>query len=140
MSEAASPEVPVSWGELLDKITILEIKRTRIADPVAHAHVVTECDLLRGIGADAMDRKDIAGLLAALKAVNEDLWEIEDAIRAEEARSAFGDRFVDLARSVYRKNDERAALKRAINDRLGSALIEEKCYAHSASSTAKAHE
>ena len=128
MTDIASPHVPVSWGELLDKITILEIKRTRIDDPAAREHVVTECDLLRRIGADAMARGDIAVPLAQLKAVNEELWEIEDAIREQEAQAAFGSRFVGLARAVYHKNDERAALKRAINDRLGSALVEEKSY------------
>ena len=128
MSALASPQVPVSWGELLDKITILEIKRVRIADPAACANVIKEGDLLRRIGAQAMDRGDIVALLAQLKAVNEELWDIEDAIREQEALADFGAHFVHLARSVYRKNDERAALKRAINDRLGSALVEEKSY------------
>lgn len=129
MSEATIPHVPVSWGELLDKITILEIKQVRIADPAARANVTKECELLHRIGEDAMHRDDIAPLLGRLRAVNEDLWEIEDAIREQEAMQSFGARFVDLARSVYKKNDERAALKRAINDRLGSALVEEKSYA-----------
>lgn len=130
MSEAPMPQVPVSWGELLDKITILEIKRARIIDAAACANVLTEYGLLREIGGDVMRQDDVVPLLRQLKTVNEDLWEIEDAIRQEEAQGEFGARFVRLARSVYRKNDERAAIKRAINVSLGSALIEEKSYAH----------
>jgi hypothetical protein len=122
------PRVPVSWGELLDKITILEIKRARIADPAAVANVAREHELLAQIGDDALRQGELAPLLTQLKAVNEDLWEIEDAIRGEEAARRFGARFVRLARSVYQKNDERAALKRAINQRMGSALVEEKSY------------
>jgi hypothetical protein len=122
------PRVPVSWGELLDKITILEIKRARIADPAAAANVAREHELLTRIGDDALHQGELAPLLTQLKAVNEDLWEIEDAIRGEEAARRFGARFVRLARAVYMKNDERAALKRAINQRMGSALVEEKSY------------
>lgn len=122
------PRVPVSWGELLDKITILEIKRARIADPAAVANVAREHALLARIGDDALHQGELAPLLTQLKAVNEDLWEIEDAIRGEEAARRFGARFVRLARAVYQKNDERAALKRAINQRMGSALVEEKSY------------
>lgn len=130
MSEASMPQVPVSWGELLDKITILEIKRARIADAAARANVVKEYGLLSAISGDVMRHDDILPLLRRLKAVNEDLWDIEDAIREEEAKADFGARFVRIARSVYKKNDERAALKRAINVSLGSALVEEKSYAH----------
>lgn len=130
MSEPSMPQVPVSWGELLDKITILEIKRARMADPAARANVAREYGLLSTIGGRVMRQGDIVPLLRRLKAVNEDLWEIEDAIREEEANAAFGERFVRLARSVYARNDERAALKRAINVALGSALVEEKSYAH----------
>ena len=125
----ASPAVPVSWGELLDKITILEIKQARIASPEARANVDLEHRQLRAVGAAALDEPEVARLFAALRRVNEALWEIEDAIREEEARSRFGAEFIRLARSVYRRNDERAALKRRINALLGSELIEEKCYA-----------
>lgn len=121
------PQVPVSWGELIDKITILRIKQARIADPEARRNVARELDLLDGIAAEAMGHA--ADLIGELQAVNEELWEIEDAIRAREAAGDFGGRFVALARSVYRKNDRRAAIKREINRQLGSALVEEKSYA-----------
>ena len=124
-----SPLVPVSWGELLDKITILEIKAERIADPVRRANVETELRALlparHGLGCEAAD---ITGLVSQLKRVNERLWDIEDAIRLAEKDQDFGPRFVRLARDVYHTNDQRAVLKRRINDRLGSDLVEEKSY------------
>lgn len=123
------PHAPVSWGELLDKITILQIKRERIASPLARANVQTELDLLRGVAGDAMRNAALAPLMGRLRRVNEDLWEIEDAIREHEVAENFGPSFVELARSVYRQNDLRAAIKRQINELLGSALIEEKSYA-----------
>lgn len=123
-----SPTVPVSWGELLDKIAILEIKRDRIHRPEALAHVKQEHRLLRRTGARVLRLAPIAALFAALKRVNEELWDIEDAIRAEEAGARFGRKFVRLARSVYQKNDRRAALKREINRLLDSELVEEKSY------------
>lgn len=132
MNARNSPRIPVSWGELLDKITILQIKRARIADPAARANVIGEYELLSAVAEEATSHADVALLLRQLKAVNEDLWEIEDAIREQEERGQFGARFIRLARSVYKKNDERAALKRAINDRLQSALVEEKSYRHAA--------
>ena len=121
------PQVPVSWGELLDKITILRIKQARIASAEARRNVARELGLLDDIAAEAKGRA--RGLVDALQAVNEELWEIEDAIREREAAGDFGGRFVALARSVYRKNDRRAAIKREINRQLGSALVEEKSYA-----------
>ena len=129
MPSLASPSVPVSWGELLDKISILEIKLTRIDRPDARANVAREHRLLAGAGADALARRDVAPHYAALRAVNEALWDIEDAIREEEARGSFGAEFVRLARSVYIRNDERAAIKRRINLLVGSELVEEKSYA-----------
>lgn len=123
------PSVPVSWGELIDKITILEIKRDRIADARARANVLRELGLLSRIAARTGGVGGLAPLVFRLKAVNRDLWEIEDAIREEEHAGSFGARFVRLARSVYRQNDKRAAIKREINRLLGSALIEEKSYA-----------
>lgn len=126
-----SPVIPVSWGELLDKIAILQIKRARIDRPAARANVAREYRLLRGIGAPVLRRKAVAALFSALRRVNEELWEIEDAIRQEEALAQFGAAFIQLARSVYRKNDERAALKRRINLLLESDLVEEKSYAFS---------
>lgn len=128
MADLASPTVPVSWGELLDKITILEIKRERIARADAQANVTREHAALIAVGGDALAEPGVAALFARLKAVNEALWGIEDAIREEEAKGAFGAAFVALARSVYHKNDERAAIKREINLRLRSELVEEKSY------------
>lgn len=121
--------VPVSPGELLDKITILRLKSERIADPVKLVNVRRELALLeetwrRAVGT-AVDLHDEERELAR---VNQALWEIEDAIRASEAAQRFDDEFVALARSVYRRNDERAAIKRRVNARLGSLLVEEKSY------------
>ena len=128
MSPLSSPHVPVSWGELLDKITILEIKQERISDAAARANVKRELRQLWRIGAEALAHEGIAEPFAALKGVNEALWEIEDSIRQEEARGLFGPEFVQLARAVYQQNDRRAALKREINRLLESELIEEKSY------------
>jgi len=121
--------VPVSWGELLDKLTILAIKRARIAAPAALANVAREHAALAPIAAPALAVDGVAALVADLTHVNEALWDIEDDIRAEDAAGRFGDAFVALARAVYRTNDERAAIKRRINDLLGSDLVEEKSYA-----------
>lgn len=131
MGTIAAPSVPVSWGELLDKITILEIKRDRIARAEARENVLREYRLLRAIGAQVLNRSGVAALVEALKRVNETLWEIEDAIREQEAARDFGAEFVRLARAVYQRNDERAAIKREINRALESDLIEEKSYAAS---------
>lgn len=121
--------IPISHGELIDKITILEIKAERIGDAAKRANVRTELDLLNATwSADAASRTDIAAERARLRAVNEALWDIEDRIRAKEKAKAFDAEFVELARSVYVTNDERAAIKRAINDKLGSSLVEEKSY------------
>jgi hypothetical protein len=123
------PYAPVSWGELLDKITILQIKHERIGNPAARANVASELTLLWQIAAAAMADRRLAEPLHRLRAVNEELWDIEDRIREEEQAADFGQTFVQLARSVYHKNDQRAALKRQINQLLGSALVEEKSYA-----------
>ena len=128
MTHPPSPTIPVSWGELLDKLTILAIKRARIADPAARANVEREYALLHRIGAPVLEQDAIVDLFGSLGQVNAALWDIEDAIRAEEAHGLFGPTFVDLARAVYRTNDERAALKRRIDRALGSALVEEKSY------------
>lgn len=129
MASIAAPSVPVSWGELLDKITILEIKRERITRAEARENVLREYRLLQSIGSKVLNRSGIAPLVRALKAVNEALWEIEDAIREQEAAREFGAEFIRLARAVYQRNDERAAIKREINLALESDLIEEKSYA-----------
>lgn len=121
--------VPVSYGELIDKLTILEIKAERIGDAAKLANVRTELAMLgetwRGAPAS---RTDISHERAQLRAVNEALWDIEDRIRVKEKAKAFDAEFIELARSVYVRNDERAAVKRAINTRLGSTLVEEKSY------------
>ena len=121
--------VPVSFGELLDKVAILEIKSERMRDPAKLANVRRELDALNDTWAQApQSRTDIRELLAALKAVNERLWVIEDDIRIKESKQEFDAEFIRLARAVYFENDERARLKRDINIRLGSALVEEKSY------------
>jgi hypothetical protein len=125
----ASPLVPVSWGELIDKLTILEIKQERIDAPEARANVTREYLRLSEAAAPVAEHDGITGLRGELKAVNQALWEIEDEIRAKEAAGDFGEAFVRLARSVYKRNDERAALKRELNMLLKSELVEEKSYA-----------
>ena len=118
--------VPVSLGELLDKITILEIKTERIADAAKLENVNRELELLRAACPTEMNRID--ELRRELKAVNEQLWTIEDEIRDCERNGDFGRRFVELARSVYKTNDRRADIKRKINLVAGSRLMEEKSY------------
>jgi len=121
--------VPVSHGELIDKITILEIKAAHMRDAGKLANVRAELDLLNtNWSANAASKIDIVTERAQLKAVNEALWDIEDRIRFKEKAQAFDAEFVELARSVYFRNDERAAIKRAINVKLGSQLVEEKSY------------
>jgi hypothetical protein len=120
--------VPVSWGELLDKITILQIKQERLDDAARRANVTTELAALTAIANAALADAAVAAPLAALKAVNESLWEIEDRLRGKEADGSFDAAFIELARAVYFTNDRRAALKRDINRLLHSALVEEKSY------------
>ncbi|KQZ74666.1 hypothetical protein I6J77_07235 [Rhodanobacter sp. FDAARGOS 1247] len=122
-------QTPVSYGELIDKITILEIKSRRIADEAKLANVRNELDLLNATWAnDAASQTDISDERARLLAVNELLWDIEDQIRLKERAQAFDQEFIELARAVYFRNDERAAFKREINLKLGSQLVEEKSY------------
>ena len=122
--------VEIAPGELIDKITILEIKSERIADAGKLKNVRVELDVLAAARDAAMAASaELAKLTAQLKQVNEALWEIEDAIRDCERGQDFGPKFIELARSVYHSNDRRAALKRQINELLGSKLIEEKSYA-----------
>jgi|SRR6476620_888770 len=123
-----TPEVPLSWGELIDKITILEIKAVRLKNPAALANVNKELSLLAARAELAMQSPDLPALKKQLTQVNEMLWEIEDKIRAKEAAQEFDAGFIALARSVYQRNDERAAIKRKINTLLSSELIEEKSY------------
>lgn len=124
-----TPHIPVSWGELLDKITILEIKRERLTGAAALANVGRELEALSAIAAPALAGDATArDLTAKLKRLNETLWEIEDNIRDKEAAAAFDADFIALARAVYKRNDERAALKKQLNLQLGSGLVEEKGY------------
>jgi len=121
--------IPISFGELIDKITILEIKSERIADAGKLANVRAELGLLDTTwAAHPSARVDIQPERARLKAVNEILWDIEDRIRLKEKAQAFDAEFIELARAVYFRNDERAAVKREINLKLGSSLVEEKSY------------
>ena len=121
--------VPVSFGELLDKIAILQIKSERMNDPAKRANVRNELSALEKTWmAHPAAGTDIVRLRAELKTVNERLWEIEDDIRLKEKAQAFDEGFVKLARSVYFENDERARIKREINTALGSAYVEEKSY------------
>ncbi len=121
--------VQTSPGEFLDKLTILEIKAERIAEPAKLANVRRELELLRATwAASPLAGRDVSALVARLRAVNESLWDTEDRIRACEAEGRFDAGFVALARSVYRDNDRRAALKRELNLLLGSDLLEEKSY------------
>jgi len=122
-------QIPISPGELLDKITILQIKAERIGDAVKVANVKTELDMLskvwhQAVAADA----EIIALTAELKSINEALWEIEDDIRDEERNQRFGERFIELARAVYVTNDERANAKKKVNLHLNSSIVEEKSY------------
>lgn len=123
-------EVPVSPGEVLDKITILEIKSERIGDPAKLVNVRRELELLEARWrASAWAAHDMGDARARLKTVNETLWEIEDDIRLKEKAGEFDARFIELARSVYIQNDRRAAIKKEINVALGSSIVEEKSYA-----------
>jgi hypothetical protein len=122
--------VPVSPGELIDKITILEIKSQRMTDPAKLRNVRTELAMLNETWkASPFAAKDISAEWAGLRDVNAKLWDIEDLIRDKERDAAFDAGFIELARAVYVTNDERAAIKKRINTQLGSVLVEEKSYA-----------
>jgi len=122
--------VPVSPGELIDKLTILEIKSERMSDVKKLANVKLELNLLSDTWAKSDYAKiDISMEWSELKRINAELWDIEDQIRDEERHQRFGDEFIRLARAVYFINDDRAAVKRQINDKLGSKIVEEKSYA-----------
>lgn len=121
--------IEISIGEFFDKITILEIKRERIANTEKLVNINKELDSLNQLLAQqSFSREDAAEEIAALRQVNEQLWVIEDDIREKEAQKLFDARFIELARSVYITNDKRSDIKRAINLRLGSDFVEEKSY------------
>ncbi len=126
--------VPISPGELIDKITILQIKSERMSDPAKIANVRTELSLLdttwrKSAHAAANGAVSIDAEWADLKRINSALWDIEDRIRDKERARQFDQEFIELARAVYVTNDERAAVKRTINTKLGSRIVEEKSYA-----------
>ena len=123
-------EVPISVGELVDKVTILEIKSEKIGDAGKLANIRRELDALTAVLKPSLEATPaLAALKAELRTINETLWRIEDDIRDCERQRDFGPTFVELARSVYRTNDRRAATKRKIDDLTGSELVEEKSYA-----------
>ena len=125
----ATPLIPISWGELIDKITILEIKQTQIKSPIALANINKELSYLNEI---VENSTGVAELISDLKQqlldVNKRLWQVEDDIRDKELKQDFDIGFIELARRVYRLNDERAKLKKLINQVLNSELVEEKSY------------
>ena len=124
--------IPASVGELIDKITIMEIKRERIADSAKQQNIQRELLALMAVVEQqrlGYPSGALANLGRELSAVNQQLWTIEDDIRACERQGDFGARFIELARAVYHRNDERAAIKRQINELCGSELVEEKSYA-----------
>lgn len=121
--------IPVSWGELLDKITILQIKAERIENPEKRDNVKRELEALEAVRARRWQADPVLEqLVAELRQVNEQLWDIEDEIRRCERDRCYDERFVELARSVYLTNDRRADLKYRLNQLLDSELVEEKSY------------
>ena len=124
-----TPLIPVSWGELFDKITILEIKIENLKEKNALKNVKTEHDQLNTIYNNNFLKNEIARVLFNdLKEINHKLWEIEDLIRDKERNKTFDKEFIELARNVYFTNDERSRIKRNINETFGSKIIEEKSY------------
>lgn len=124
--------IRVGMGEFLDKATILAIKAIKITDEAKLANVLLEADMLRNIAGEIPDmpaiQDEVEKLTFELKDVNLKLWEVEDKLRECEKESKFDNEFIELARSVYKLNDERAALKRRINELFGSEIVEEKSY------------
>jgi hypothetical protein len=121
--------VPIALGELIDKITILEIKEERIADESKRRNIRNELKLLRDVRDGAVAQDEVMRQLTdRLKKVNEQIWDLEDTIRNCERTDDFGQLFLTTARQIYRTNDQRAALKRDINLNFGSSIIEEKSY------------
>lgn len=119
----------ISVGEFLDKVTILEIKSERIKDPKKLHNIHKELNTLHQTWSESpFSQQDLSAEISELKKINEQLWEIEDNIRGKESEGAFDEQFIQLARSVYIINDQRAAVKRRINIKVGSELVEEKSY------------
>ena len=125
-----SPQVPISWGELFDKITILQIKLENLTSKNALENVELELRKLQSISTQNCPKTmETMQLEGELRQINQQLWDIEDKIRDKERNNSFDDEFIQLARSVYITNDERSRIKRKINDMFGSELVEEKSYA-----------
>jgi uncharacterized protein DUF6165 len=121
--------VPISVGELFDKISILELKAAAIADPAKRANVVRELEALRGLRRQHVDMTvAVEALYGELCRVNRALWQVEDELRRHEREARFDADFIALARSVYHTNDRRALLKRRINELTRSEIVEEKSY------------
>lgn len=120
--------IPVAVGELFDKITILRIKAARLSDAGQLANVGRELAELEAVAADVPGSDELDGLVGRLQAINDALWDVEDGKRAHEREGRFDADFIELARRVYRENDQRAAVKREINRVTGSALVEEKSH------------
>ena len=127
-SKMKTPYIPISWGELIDKITILEIKELKISAKNAQENIKKELVYLSDIVNSNNLPIEVQSLKNELKNVNLKLWDVEDSIRVKELASEFDEVFIELARSVYRLNDERAKTKQSINLSLSSELIEEKSY------------
>jgi Family of unknown function (DUF6165) len=124
-----APKIQISWGELVDKITILEIKVQRLNSKQEIENVLRELKALSSVANEILLQwPDLETLKQQLKSVNEALWDIEDSIRAKEAMKSFDQQFIELARSIYLNNDKRASLKRRINVLLNSELVEAKQY------------
>ena len=123
------PTIPVSWGELIDKITILELKRKKLGSHPSREKIEQELSLMLKISEDGIDKTSrINELKRDLECVNSDLWDVEDSIREKEAKNIFDAEFVELARSVYKLNDKKFQIKQRLNAETSSEIIEEKVY------------
>ena len=128
-NKLAAPQIPVSWGELLDKICILEIKKENVSNETVLSNITEEFEILNSfISTEILANSEVAKLWINLKEVNQNIWNIEAEIRIKEAANDFGERFIHLARNTYIQNDNRASIKRKINEVLKSEIIEEKVY------------
>ena len=124
-----TPHIPVSWGELFDKISILEIKKENVLNELAMKNIIQELEVLdKLISDDILNNRGLMDLRVELKNINQNIWNIEDEIRIKESTHDFGDRFIELARNTYIINDKRASVKRSISDILNSSIVEEKIY------------
>jgi hypothetical protein len=125
---SSNPTIQVSWGEFIDKLTILEIKEARLTSSAAVANVRRELTALRSVLDVGAENPQLAELTRKLKTINESLWEIEDKIRAKEAAKEFDQNFINLARSIYFQNDKRGDIKRQVDLLMNSVIVEEKQY------------